>query len=170
MSPGRYIVGSGELRVARAPCLLNAPAIGSCVVVAACDPEGRMAGMAHIMLPGRMPSDRHAGRYRYAHTALAELLRRFARQGVPAARLRVCLAGGANVLQRPDDAICQQNIDSVTRECEALNLDVIAASLGGVSRRSLQCHAPPGLVTCRVGDGPEQVLLHAKTSRMLECT
>ena len=44
-------VGIGEYRVARPPAVLVSLGLGSCVGVALYDPERKVGGLAHIMLP-----------------------------------------------------------------------------------------------------------------------
>ena len=48
-------VNSGEAKACRGDGILQARSIGSCVAVAAYDPDSAVGGMAHVMLPGESP-------------------------------------------------------------------------------------------------------------------
>jgi len=45
--------------------------------------------------------------------------------------------GGANVLQKADDTICEDNIESTLDYLKQKHLEVVATSLGGTERRNI---------------------------------
>src|SRR5208337_1084845 len=69
--------------------------LGSCVGVIVRDPDRRVSGLAHIMLPSRRHDDEATGKY--ADSAIPELLARLARSGCRMSSLQGLLIGGAQM-------------------------------------------------------------------------
>jgi len=154
-------VPTGEVK-ASSQGALQASAIGSCVVVAACDPKARIGGLAHVMLPGRAPQGQPQGKTRYALDAIEALVLAMTALGAEERRLEICLIGGANVLMKDDDAICETNIRSVTKVLEERGLNVLSTELGGTTRRGASMDVDKGTVSCTVGDSPRRVIWKAE--------
>ncbi len=155
-------VGTGEVCVAQGEVLLRASALGSCVCVVLGVPHRPIGAMAHVMLPGAAPP--HSLRPdRYALNALENTFRRLRERGVEDGTLVACLIGGANVLQRPDDTICESNMASVREALQHRGIPIAAQSLGGVQRRSVCLDVTDGIVRCSQGDAPERILFEYRT-------
>ncbi len=75
-------VNTGEVEIASRPVVLQAMAIGSCVVVAAFDRNKKIGGLAHIMLPGRSPERKSKDKTKYTEDAIDELLKELKNLGV----------------------------------------------------------------------------------------
>jgi chemotaxis protein CheD len=151
-------VYTGEVRAARHHVTLVSSAIGSCIAVVVVDREKRTGGIAHVMLPGSADRDRWNYRFRFAENGIDELLRQMDGLGSGKADLIAVLAGGGNVLRRPDDRICAMNIRSVLEILGQRGVPVAASSLGGTKRRKVRLD----LATCSIfhalGDGGEELL------------
>jgi len=150
-------VSTGSVAVSCFGPVMQASGIGSCIVALLLEPVVKVAGMAHIMLPGHAP-EQAPEPLKYAENAMDELLRRMEAQGVRHEHILTCLAGGANVLKRPDDAICEANIQSVLGIVKRWNLKVVAEDLGGVERRMVVAETRRGLVFQHRGDRSGQLL------------
>ena len=70
----------------------------------------------------------------------------------------VCLAGGANVLNRKDDHIGQDIIISVEEILKKRKINIMARSLGGSQRRSVSLDVETGCVYYSLGDEAEKLL------------
>ena len=151
-------VQTGEVAAGGPESVLVSNGIGSCVAVVLADRRLPLAGIAHIMLPGRAPDTRTTGRTRYAEDGIESLVGLMADKGAATGALNACIAGGGNVLLRPDDVICALNVDSVRTALEARNIHLAASSVGGVLRRRVRVAVKNGTVLCGVGDSPEIVL------------
>jgi chemotaxis protein CheD len=151
-------VPTGEVRVGPAGATLVVSALGSCIAVVAFDLARKVGGIAHVMLPGQAAPAKAAVRHRYAVDAVNELLAQLSSLGSTPGDLTICLAGGANVLEREEDLICARNIASVTEVVSEKGLAVVARSLGGTRRRRIKLDVARGCVQCRVGDDGETVL------------
>lgn len=73
-------------------------------------------------------------------------------------KIEICLAGGANVLQKQNDTIAKENVNSVINTIRKMNLTLCASSLGGYERRSISINIQTGMVCCTIGNGPIQPL------------
>jgi chemotaxis protein CheD len=145
-SPG-VVVGLGEAYAARADRVTSAEdvlvafGLGSCIALCLWDPAARVAGMAHVVLPGGEASP--AASARFAHTALPVLLARMrAKGGAPEPRRLIArLAGGALVLAleaiRGTSRIGVANAEAVHEVLDSAGIFVAAEDLGGTLGRSV---------------------------------
>lgn len=151
-------VDTGDVKTGGSATLLVANAIGSCIAIVAYDPEQRIGGIAHIMLPGKAPLETDTPKTRYTFDAFQELISQLEHAGAQKERLCFCIAGGGNVLMHSDDLICQNNISSVTTCIENAGFSIKAKSLGGTIRRKVRFDIETGCIYCAEGDGPETFL------------
>ncbi len=96
------VIGVSDCRVtSETSDMLITYALGSCVGVAIYDPVARVAGLLHFMLPetpaGAVPDNP----YMYADSGIPLLFREAYEKGAQKRRLRVSVAGGAQIM---DDA------------------------------------------------------------------
>src|SRR5437867_3655500 len=90
------MVGIAEIRVSRsADDVLIALGLGSCIGVCLYDPQARVAGMAHIVLPDSTGHETNP--CKFADTAIPLLCQEMERSGASSSRLRAALAGGAQL-------------------------------------------------------------------------
>ena len=154
-------VNSGEVAIGTAETVLRSPAIGSCVVVTAYDFKERIGAMAHIMLPGRAP-EKSSEKTKYAVDAIEQMLNQMLEQGAKANDIEACLVGAGNVLQDEDDAICADNVKSITAILAERNIPVRASALGGTERRSVSMDVESGTISHTQGDEKEKMLWEGK--------
>jgi chemotaxis protein CheD len=152
----------GEIKAERGQSLLQSKALGSCIAVVGYDAAKGVGAMAHIMLPGRAPTNKSpVEKTKYANDAILTLLLRMFRLGSNKEDIKVVLVGGGNVLQREDDTICRDNIESVSGFLKKLDLKVEAQALGGFSRRSVFLNIDEGAVWFTEDNGPARELWKA---------
>jgi chemotaxis protein CheD len=73
-------------------------ALGSCVGVAIYDPIPRVAALLHFMLPETPAGAVPANPYMYADSGIPLMFREAYEKGAQKRRLRVCVAGGAQIM------------------------------------------------------------------------
>jgi len=152
----------GEVRTAKEDVILKSKAIGSCIAVVAYDARKRIGGMAHIMLPGIAPVNKNGSeKTKYAANAIEALVDQMAQLGSNNGDIEVALAGGGNVLNRPDDTICRDNIRSTLRFLAKYDLAVKVQAIGGTNRRSVSLDVKGGIVFYTEGNGSETQLWRA---------
>jgi chemotaxis protein CheD len=154
MTGGRETVDvqTGEVKAGGRNTVLLSTAIGSCIAVVALDIAAFVGGIAHIMLPGRAPENSERPHTRYVRDGFSALMHSLCSMGGKREDIRVCLAGGANVLKDPGDTICRENIRAVREQCGEYRIPVVAESLGGYFRRRVMLNIERRMVTCGVGD------------------
>ena len=94
-------VGISEYQCTRDPeASIVAHALGSCIGVAAHDPVSGVGGILHFLLPDSRKDPERAKELpaSYADTGIPMLLRAMERMGAERRRIRVRLAGGAQLL------------------------------------------------------------------------
>ena len=147
-------VNMSDARASRDPAAVLATfALGSCIGVALYDPAARVAGLLHFQLPAAPPDDPARAALRplmYADTGMAHLLGEMARLGADRRRLRVHLAGGAQIL---DDAsffdIGRRNHAAVRKVLWREGLLIAGESVGGRDPRTLYLAVADGTLTLR---------------------
>jgi chemotaxis protein CheD len=143
-------VGLGEVAVQRADssASLVAHGLGSCIAVCLFDPISRVAGLAHVVLPGSDPHNAPNGKF--AGSALPALLEAMARIGASSdpRRLQARIAGGAHVLAIGGTGslprIGDQNAEAVRAALAAACVPVMGEDVGGGKGRTVWFHPRDG--------------------------
>ncbi len=159
----RVSVGIGQLAISKDPMdVLVAYGLGSCIGVSCYDPQAKVSGMAHILLPssdGKRVEEREPARF--ADTGIDLLIARMAEAGAVARRLVVKVAGGAAVLG-PANAekfkIGERNAEAITERLKRHGLRPGAADLGGTKGRTMEMHPATGKTYVRTAASPANEL------------
>jgi len=106
-------VNTGAIAYGGENIILNSGAIGSCIVVTVFDQENHNGAMAHIMLPGKSQEKPYNSLNKYASDAIKTLHNHFVGKSSKFENLVCCMVGGANVLCKKDDILCDRIIKSV---------------------------------------------------------
>lgn len=137
----RVPVSIGEIKVARAESVLYAVGLGSCVAIALYDPQRRIGGLAHALLPAPMNGRPPGSPGRFASTAVAELIARMQGVGAAPGRLRARLAGGAAMfsalLPESGRRLGMRNVEAARRALRDAGIPVHAEDVGGTHGRSV---------------------------------
>lgn len=144
------IVGIADCMVTDNPgCVLVTHALGSCIAVMIHDPVAMVGGLLHFMLP-ESTIDREKARNRpfmFADTGIPLLFHGAYAKGAEKRRLRVALAGGAQML---DDAslfnIGKRNCLAVRRILWKAGVMVHAEDVGGAASRTVHLEVGTGKV------------------------
>lgn len=152
----------GQIKVEHGEKLLRSNAIGSCIVIAVYDAAKKNGALAHIMLPGTAPENKKAEeKTKYAADAVDAIISQMAILGSKADDLDVVLVGGANVLNREDDTICEDNIESVLEILTQKNLKIRAKAVGGNKRKSIFFDIEKGIINYTEGESAQIILWKA---------
>jgi len=153
----------GDVKVGKR-IILKSAAIASCIVITAYDSKKKIGALAHIMLPGHSPKKSEFSVFqktRYAYDAVDEMINRITQLGADRNNIETCLVGGANVLKKENDTICEKNISSVVEIMNKKRIKIGLKILGGTARRSVSFDAERGELFCAEGDGSEKLLWKA---------
>lgn len=143
------IVGISDLNIVKAPDVLVTYALGSCVGICLYDPVVKVAGLSHIMLPSSKQIASASDQvYKFADTAIEELLKKMERLGARSIRIRAKIAGGAQMFSCAGNSslanIGQRNVVAVKTELARLRIPIIAEDCGKNYGRTLFLSAEDG--------------------------
>jgi chemotaxis protein CheD len=128
-------VGMGEIGVAKAPHLLMAIGLGSCVAVAVYDKETKTGGLAHIVLPYIKEAQDHSHPTRFTDVAIDEMIDQMKRQGARIQNIMAKIFGGANMFPELISLastmdVGKRNILAVRDELKRHNIPITAEDVG----------------------------------------
>jgi chemotaxis protein CheD len=149
----------GEIKGGQGKVILRSKAIGSCIAIAAYDGTKNIGALAHVMLPGSAPANKEPSeKTKYAADAIDAMVCRMNDLGSKRGDIEMALVGGGNVLNRKEDTICRDNIESALELLRRRQLRVKAHAVGGTNRRSVSLDVEHGIVSYTEGNGSEMEL------------
>jgi chemotaxis protein CheD len=138
------VVGLGEIWVSDQPGdMLVIYGLGSCVGIGMFDPETRIAGLLHAVLP-RSADFSGEQSPRYVDTGIELLLQRMRLRRADSARLIVWMAGGAHMIGAPGFNIGLKNIDAARTLLAANDIAIATEFLGGNIGRTMRIFVGEG--------------------------
>ncbi|MEA4831377.1 MAG: chemotaxis protein CheD [Oscillospiraceae bacterium] len=139
------VVGISDMKIASGDDMLITYALGSCVGTCLYDSTAKIIGLSHILLSdsGICPNDSNI--YKFADTAIKELVRQMKAKGANQYRLHAKIAGGAQMFAN-SNRIGDKNIKAVIDELNKLGIKIVAHDVGENYGRTMTCHAKDGHV------------------------
>jgi len=138
---GLIVVGISEFRCSSDPeASIVTYALGSCIGVGAYDVVSGVGGLLHFLLPDSRqdPSRAEAQPASYADTGIPLLLRAMERMGADRRRIKVRLAGGAQILtDNAQLAVGKRNYLAARKQLWQLGVMVEMEAVGGSVSRNL---------------------------------
>ena len=147
-------VGMGEIRVAKAPDLLMAVGLGSCVAVAIYDKDAEIGSLAHIVLPHLKEAQDKSHPTRFTDVAIEEMIHRMKRQGARIQNVKAKIFGGANMFPELISSastmdVGKRNILAVRDELRKHNVQIVAEEVGGHVGRTVLFDTRDGSVVVK---------------------
>ncbi len=150
---GMITVGIADLNIAKEPDVLVTYALGSCVGICLYDPEKKIAGLAHIMLPLSREAANGGvdNRRRYADTGIMELIQTMSLAGASTSRLVAKIAGGAQMFSTNSSVfnIGDRNVAAVKKILAAYKIKILAEETGSNYGRTVYFHPENGIMEVR---------------------
>lgn len=148
-----FTIGLAEQKITMAPNKLVTLALGSCIGLVLYDSAVKIAGMVHIMLPTAMPSAVVTNRFKFADTAIVDLLTLMCGAGAARPRIKAKMAGGAHMFKTTSTMdimnVGQRNIAMCKKVLDEQNIAVISEETGGSNGRSIEFCCESGLLSVR---------------------
>lgn len=154
IAPDTIVVKVAELRAGGEHAELVSLGLGSCVAIILLDPEAKVGGMAHVLLPSRSLSGRGtASAGKFPETAVPALIEQMVALGAQPRRMSARLVGGASMFANltPLGAV-QMGERNVVASREALataGIPIMAEATGGTVGRSVRLRVVDGSVSIR---------------------
>ncbi|WP_051254597.1 chemotaxis protein CheD [Halobacillus kuroshimensis] len=158
----RIRIGIGQMAAAGTDALLTTTGLGSCVGVVLYNGKG-MAGMIHIMLPEAQTAlHGRVNRWKYADTAVDDLVDSLINKGCRPGSLKAKIAGGAHMFsvkdQSPRIRIGERNVSAVKSRLTEHLIPIIAEDTGGQVGRSILFNVETSEMNIKKAGGGELLL------------
>jgi chemotaxis protein CheD len=158
----RLRVGISEFRVARAPAVLIAYGLGSCLGVILDDRQRCLGGMAHTLLPTPRPGVKEVRLAKFVDAAIRLMADELVSQGATPGCLTARLVGGANMFEPlyapAEDSVGARNVRAARATLEALEIPLLAEDIGGSHGRTVEFDLTSGQVLVRSVHGADTIL------------
>lgn len=152
------VIGISDQNIAFPPDTLVTYALGSCVGICLYDRAVRMVGLSHILLPESFSLGTDINLYKFADTAIIELIKSMERSGASRMRMTAKIAGGAKMFECVGRGIGERNVEAVKNELSRLNIRIIAEDTGGNYGRTITFDPNDGsLLVKTVGKGSKVI-------------
>lgn len=127
-------VGMADLKVCKSPDAVTTLGLGSCVGIALRDPQTKIGGLAHIMLPDSTQIMDNTNIPKFADTGIEELVKQMTLAGAMSSRLQAKIAGGAQMFafQSKSDLMCvgERNVEASKAKLRQLGIPLLAEDTG----------------------------------------
>jgi chemotaxis protein CheD len=147
------LVGVSDAKVSReADTSLVTYALASCIGISIYDPVAGVGGLLHYLLPDSRldPAKAKEFPWMFADTGIPMFFQQAYRLGAEKSRLRVIVAGGAQVLKSTDSLeIGKKNLLAMRRIFRKSGVPLDAEDVGGSDIRTLRLEIGTGRLTVR---------------------
>lgn len=146
-------VGMADYKVGRAPATIISYGLGSCIGVSLYDPQAKVGGLLHIMLPDSTQSRASENPAKFADTGVPLLLKDVLALGASRSRLVAKMAGGAQMFAfaKATDImrVGARNAEAVKEHLKSLGIKLVAEDTGENYGRTVQINLENGVYTVK---------------------
>src|SRR5215210_5666193 len=150
MKPRELVVRVADLRVGVAGDVLITQGLGSCVAILLHDPEARIGGLAHVLLPSPALARVDANPAKFPQSAVPRLLELMLADGAQHGRITARLAGGASMFAAlaPPGTIQmgERNLVAARQVLNTHGVPLVGESVGGDFGRTVRLRVSDGTV------------------------
>ena len=156
-------VSIAQARIDRAPTILKASGLGSCIAVGIYDPESGIGGMGHMLLPSRPEKSPLGSTSKYVDAGIYQMVDELVRAGANRESLVAKTTGGANmfesVYQTLINSIGARNAKSARETLAGLGIPLLGEEVGGNRGRTVEFDLATGNMMVYCAHDDEQVSL-----------
>lgn len=149
-------VGMADYKVGRAPDTLISYGLGSCIGISLYDPQTKIGGLLHIMLPDSNQSRANENRAKFADTGLPDMLDELIRMGAAKSRLVAKLAGGSQMFAFANASdimrVGLRNASASKEILKKLSIPIVGEDTGGNYGRTVQIDLSTGVYKVKTID------------------
>jgi len=149
----RVRVGIAQMCTAKEPAVLSALGLGSCLGIVVYDPQTRIGGLAHTLLPAPRPKDTVTRPAKFVTTAIEALVEALLEAGAERTQLQAKIMGGANMFlslqANGDEGVGGRNASMARQVLQELAIPLVAEDVGGHHGRTIDFHLATGTVQVR---------------------
>ncbi|MDD3114203.1 MAG: chemotaxis protein CheD [Anaerovibrio sp.] len=149
-------VGMADYKVGRAPAILISYGLGSCIGISLYDPQTKIGGLLHIMLPDSSKSRSSENRNKFADTGVADMLDEMIKMGAVKSRILAKLAGGSQMFAFANATelmrVGFRNAAAAKEVLSRLSIPVVGEDTGGNYGRTVQIDLSDGVYKVKTID------------------
>ncbi|MCR4655542.1 MAG: chemotaxis protein CheD [Lachnospiraceae bacterium] len=155
-------VGMADLKLCKAPDKITTLGLGSCVGIAIRDPQTKVGGLAHIMLPDSTQIASNSVKAKFADTGVAELVSLMIKNGANKSRMVAKIAGGAKMFafNSKNDimSVGDRNVEAVKKALSLQRIPILAQDTGNSYGRTVEFDPETGEFLIKaVGKGQKTI-------------
>lgn len=143
-----HIVGVADMRVSnRSGDTIVTYSLGSCIGLAIYDPQVKVGGMLHYMLPNSAidPAKAKNNPFMFADTGIPELFEQIYALGGEKSRIKVFVAGGSEIMEQEGIFnLGRQNYSALMQILNKNNISIWKQAVGGYSNRTIKMEIASG--------------------------
>lgn len=155
-------VGMADYKVGRDPATLISYGLGSCIGISLYDPQTKIGGLLHIMLPDSKQSKANENPAKFADTGIPLMLDAVLKLGASRSRLVAKMAGGAQMFAFANATdimkVGMRNAIASKEILKGLNIPVLAEDTGGTYGRTVAIDLTNGKYIVKTIDKGEKEL------------
>ena len=155
-------VGMADYKVGSAPATIISYGLGSCIGISIYDPQTKIGGLLHIMLPDSTQSRPSENPAKFADTGIPLMLADILQLGASRSRLVAKLAGGAQMFAFANATdimrVGARNAAAAKKILQDLRIPVLAEDTGGSYGRTVQIDLATGIYKVKTIDKGEKEL------------
>ncbi len=149
-------VGMADYKVGKAPDVIISYGLGSCIGISLYDPQSKVGGLLHIMLPDSTQSRASENPAKFADTGIPLMLDEVIKLGAVRSRIVAKIAGGAQMFAFANATdimrVGARNADAVKRILKELKIPLCAEDVGGNYGRTVQIDLETGIYRVKTID------------------
>ena len=149
-------VGMADYKVGRAPDTLISYGLGSCIGISLYDPQTKIGGLLHIMLPDSNQSRANENRAKFADTGIPDMLEELIRMGAAKSRLVAKRAGGSQMFAFANASdimrVGLRNASASKEILKKLSIPIVGEDTGGNYGRTVQIDLSTGVYKVKTID------------------
>ena len=156
-------VGMADLKTCVSPNGVTTLGLGSCVGIAIRDPNTKIGGLAHIMLPdSKQIRNSQQNIAKFADTGIAELVSQMEKLGAVRSRMVADIAGGATMFSfqgRSDMMqVGDRNVEATKKKLKEMNIPILAQDTGANYGRTVTFFPETGEFHIRAVGRAEKII------------
>ncbi|MFI3176449.1 MAG: chemotaxis protein CheD [Eubacteriales bacterium] len=142
-------VGMADSKICVSPDALITLGLGSCVGIALRDPNKKIGGLAHIMLPDSTKIAENSNVNKFADTGIDEVIRLMIAKGADRRKLVAKIAGGAQMFNFGNNStntirVGERNIEATIAKLSQLRIPILAKDVGDSYGRTVTFYPEDG--------------------------
>lgn len=143
-------VGMADANVCKPPDVIATLGLGSCVGVVLYDPDKKIAGLVHVMLPDSTKIINNTNKYKFADTGIDKLIYDMEHIGAIKKNLVAKIAGGAQMFSFKNNnemmRIGDRNVEATKDKLNNLGIPLLAEDTGANYGRTIEFYPDTGLL------------------------